>query len=49
MKRDSDERDWVAGGVPQPPEKTVYLVFSTGQVCYDWQGFMPESLVFRFK
>lgn len=27
-----DERDWEAGGVPQPAEKTVYLVFSIGQV-----------------
>lgn len=44
-----DERDWEAGDLPQPAEKTVYLVFLTGQVGYDQQDFMPEILVLKFK
>ena len=44
-----DEKDWEAGGAPQPAEKTVYVVFSPVQVGYNWQGFMPEILVLKFK
>lgn len=35
-RRDCDEE------VPQPMEKTVYLVFLAGLVNYNWEGFVPE-------
>lgn len=42
-----DERDWKAGGVPQPVKKTVYLVFLSGQVSYDQQCFISEILILK--
>lgn len=42
-RRDCDV-NFVMRCVPQPMEKTAYLVFLAGLVNYNWEDFVPEIL-----